>query len=289
MDSKCKVVVDLLPTYIEKLTSDETNKFIEEHLKSCKDCKKIYSDMASELEKENIENTEIIKKIKSYKRKTLTIKLAILIVMIVILFPVVKTICFKYYVVRNVLKKNIDYDLGDNYTIEEYDDSIERYENHISTYYLEGKMKKVYGDKVLEYYDGKDHYYFDNDAKTYYVEKDVELNDNLNINIKIFKNKNFNNNPIEILKFIMSKDITIKKQGFRDEEFYYIYEKGGGQIYFDKDTFIAERIVNDKKDSNNKKYTEINRKEYRITQSDVNYRLVTAPNFSLYTLIEKGE
>ena len=35
----CKIVQDLLPNYIEKLTSDETNIFIEKHLKECEDCK----------------------------------------------------------------------------------------------------------------------------------------------------------------------------------------------------------------------------------------------------------
>ena len=31
----CKIVQDLLPNYIEKLTNDETNKYVEEHLKEC--------------------------------------------------------------------------------------------------------------------------------------------------------------------------------------------------------------------------------------------------------------
>ena len=35
MENKCKIVTDLLPNYIENLTSEDTNKFIEEHLNSC--------------------------------------------------------------------------------------------------------------------------------------------------------------------------------------------------------------------------------------------------------------
>ena len=31
----CKIVQDLLPNYIENLTNEETNHFIEEHLKEC--------------------------------------------------------------------------------------------------------------------------------------------------------------------------------------------------------------------------------------------------------------
>ena len=36
----CKIVQDLLPNYIEKLTNNETNKYIESHLNECSECKK---------------------------------------------------------------------------------------------------------------------------------------------------------------------------------------------------------------------------------------------------------
>lgn len=279
MENKCKIVIDLLPNYIENLTSEDTNKFIEEHLETCKECKKVYTEMNSDI-KEDIENTEIVKKIKTYKRKTLTIKLIVLIVLLCILLPIIKNLSFKYYVVSNVLEKNLDYDIGNNYRIEEYIESIERYENHITTYYLEGKMKKVYGDKLLEYYDGKNHYYFDDDKKTYYVEKDVPLNDNLNININIFENSNFKDNFMSKIKFILDKDIAIQKEGFRNKEYYIIKDIYGKRVYIDQETFIAERIQ-----ANGNTYLED--KEYRVIQANVNYRLVEAPDFSLYTQVEK--
>lgn len=283
MENKCKIIIDLLPNYIENLTSEDTNKFIEEHLNNCEECKKVYTEMKSDI-KEDLENTEIVKKIKTYKRKTLAIKLIVLVILICILFPIIKTLAFKYYVVSNALEKNTDYDIGDNYRIEEYIESIERDKYHISTYYLEGKMKKIYGDKLLEYYDGKDHYYFNDDQKTYYVERNVPLNDNLNIDIKIFENPSLEDNFISKIKFILDKDVIIKKNGFRDQEYYYIAEKSDvfPQIYFDKNTFFAQRIVNEKGEEYNPK----ERREYRITRSVVNYRLVEAPDFSLYTLVE---
>ena len=37
----CKIVQDLLPNYIENLTNEETNRFIEEHLKECPECQSI--------------------------------------------------------------------------------------------------------------------------------------------------------------------------------------------------------------------------------------------------------
>lgn len=39
MKNECKIVSDLLPLYIEDMVSIETKEFIEEHLKSCDECK----------------------------------------------------------------------------------------------------------------------------------------------------------------------------------------------------------------------------------------------------------
>ena len=48
-NSDCKIVRDLLPTYIDKLTSKETNEFIERHLKECNECKRIYEKMCKKI------------------------------------------------------------------------------------------------------------------------------------------------------------------------------------------------------------------------------------------------
>ena len=41
----CSIVQDLLPNYIEKLTSNETNIVIEKHLETCENCKEAYEQM----------------------------------------------------------------------------------------------------------------------------------------------------------------------------------------------------------------------------------------------------
>ena len=46
----CKIVQDLLPNYIDKLTSNETNQYIEEHINDCKDCKKILDAMQKDIQ-----------------------------------------------------------------------------------------------------------------------------------------------------------------------------------------------------------------------------------------------
>ena len=47
----CKIVQDLLPNYIENLTSKETNDYVESHIEQCKECSK-----ALEIMRKGIEN-----------------------------------------------------------------------------------------------------------------------------------------------------------------------------------------------------------------------------------------
>ena len=46
-DLTCEVVQDLLPSYVDHLTSDVTNTAIETHIRECADCRRILSDMQS--------------------------------------------------------------------------------------------------------------------------------------------------------------------------------------------------------------------------------------------------
>lgn len=46
---KCSIVRDLLPNYIEKLTSYDTNQAIQEHLNTCVDCKDSYDQMVVDI------------------------------------------------------------------------------------------------------------------------------------------------------------------------------------------------------------------------------------------------
>ena len=39
----CKIVQDLLPNYIERLTNDVTNQYIEEHISTCAECKEVFA------------------------------------------------------------------------------------------------------------------------------------------------------------------------------------------------------------------------------------------------------
>lgn len=82
----CRIIQDLLPTYIEKLTSQETNNYIEEHLKECTECNKILTNMKKNIKIENnkVDKTEI-NYFKKYNKKINFLKLIILIIIIIFL------------------------------------------------------------------------------------------------------------------------------------------------------------------------------------------------------------
>lgn len=72
---KCEIIRDLLPLYIDGLTSKESNQEIEKHLKNCEECQKYYQEMTWDIDNfsvitnEEIEDVNLIKKIKKKNRK----------------------------------------------------------------------------------------------------------------------------------------------------------------------------------------------------------------------------
>lgn len=80
----CKIVQDLLPNYVDKLTSESTNEFIKEHLKECKKCREVYEKMSEQIDLDyNIENKEV-KCMKKVHKKILIMGIIILTLAIVV-------------------------------------------------------------------------------------------------------------------------------------------------------------------------------------------------------------
>ncbi len=96
MTNFCKIVQDLLPNYMEKITSDETNQFVEKHLEQCEECTRIYNNMKSNLEvpTENIDKgvdymkkfNKEVKHLKFWKKILIVIALIIGILAGIVLY-----------------------------------------------------------------------------------------------------------------------------------------------------------------------------------------------------------
>ena len=110
MNNKCKVIQDLLPNYIEDLTSKETNLIIEEHIKECDKCKEIYESMKENEKHEENENKKVnlLKKVKN-KIKILKIIiilfLAVFIVVVLRRIAIMEILKVKY---NNICEENLN-------------------------------------------------------------------------------------------------------------------------------------------------------------------------------------
>ena len=80
----CKIVQDLLPNYIENLTNEETNKFIDEHLKECNECQKIFENMKKDFKVNTTKRVESeVKYIKKYSKKMKLLKTILLFIVVI--------------------------------------------------------------------------------------------------------------------------------------------------------------------------------------------------------------
>lgn len=80
----CSIVKDLLPNYIEKLTSRETNVQIEEHLSDCEVCTKCYDEMCQEVPNQSVVSEA--KDLSRFLRKTKAVaivKSAVIMLMVI--------------------------------------------------------------------------------------------------------------------------------------------------------------------------------------------------------------
>ena len=58
---RCEIVQDLLPSYVDGLTSDETNEAVKDHLADCVSCRDMYERMKAD-ETSAEENSEVMEK-----------------------------------------------------------------------------------------------------------------------------------------------------------------------------------------------------------------------------------
>lgn len=113
----CKLVEDLLPNYIEKLTNEETNKFVEEHLNECTDCKKILENMKKDVDLNAPKrNEKEVKYIKKFNKKFKILRNILLAILVIILIFVGNTFR-KYSIIKNLDKKAKEIAKSTNYHI----------------------------------------------------------------------------------------------------------------------------------------------------------------------------
>ena len=89
MKDNCSVIKDLLPLYIENITSEESKKAVEEHLKNCKSCRSIFENMQDNSKETltfNNESDQMFQNyVKAYNRRS-RVRTAIFVVIAILIF-----------------------------------------------------------------------------------------------------------------------------------------------------------------------------------------------------------
>lgn len=93
----CEMIQDLMPLYVEHLTSDVTNYQVQEHLNECGECKENYQRMNISVAQDDMKQLETKKEI-DYLKKVRRSNRSKIVISIVLTLALVLAVCFvKFY------------------------------------------------------------------------------------------------------------------------------------------------------------------------------------------------
>lgn len=250
MKKECKIIQNfLLPNYIEDLTDEEINEYIENHIKDCIECSETLSSMKRDF---NTSNSKVdyreIEHMKKYNNKLKLLKFIVLSIFLIIILTFIIVTAKKMIIISDLYNKAKKYENIKNYHITEYS-------------YKNGSFWKnetfVKDDKVkIINISIKD----EEEAKTIDIGKKNTKNDFYTVNtymqtkgrrIAIYNVPHGRINSTENLfytenlweLFVCSMKSTIKEKTIKDKKCYYIDNftvKNLGKtlhdMYIDKDT-----------------------------------------------------
>lgn len=240
----CKIIQDLLPNYIENLTSDETNSYIKNHLENCNECKTVYENMKNNLTATvNVKNNEIdfLKKI---RRK---IYLLILILLFIFLF-ILGSYIRKFIILSNITNKVNILESTNNYYAKVT--SVENDNLHIIESYVTNTSTltnfKVIAENTLlntsmyKNVDDNIFLFISHDTKS--VKTNISENDIFKVALINYSN-DFNDLSLFDRLFYTIKVKNISTSKCNGSSCYLIDFYDGLQLWIEKDTGLTLRAI----------------------------------------------
>lgn len=173
---ECDVIQDLLPSYLDKITSETTNKLVKNHLQSCNKCSKILEEMNKEVDTDVFNQNEQIDYLKGFRKekKVAIIKaICIFIIIILLLFLFLQEVVSKFNFNIDINELSITYNAQEK--IDE--NTMEMQFNVIDTKFnLEFEYETTNGKDIYIIPVGK-FAYFDKPSRTIFyfnINKDTE-------------------------------------------------------------------------------------------------------------------
>ena len=303
---KCKIVQDLFPNFIENLTNDETNKFIEEHLESCKDCKKVYENMKKDLNVDNkTKEKKKVKFLKKYRNKLRVLEIIILIIFIVFVINTGR----KIYIIKDLNNKAEEYTSSTNYhrviyTIDKGNYtkteifSLDDKKKIVSTTMSSDGKKKVvimYGTKIETVPDTqyvKTNPPIENYKQNIYIETETEKTVRLNLDASVSVAPQGAFWGLDNIGQLIVCAITtsINKTTFDGEECYYVTGStnilSNSTMYVNKDTGLAISVMASEFKDADGNILRIPGAEYRFEFGTVTEDDFIEPDISEYEIVE---
>lgn len=249
MKEECKIVQDLLPSYMEKLTKEETNQYIEKHIKECNHCQKIFEDMQKDWEvgSQKEEKTKV-KYLKKYRNRLRLLKFIVAIIAVIMLGILGR----KMFILMDLKNKLNDKLNASNYYLKSY--AYFGNEITIQESYVKGNkyLNKLYfypdNSKSIEYYDGKNiNKYTDNEnEKIAILNQEIQEPDSMYL-VKI-QNYLYTDNLWEFTKMALNSSIIT--ENCNGKECYRI-NTNGQILYEDKETGLPVRITTGSREESN--------------------------------------
>lgn len=306
MKEKCKIVQDLLPNFIEHLTNDETNKFIEGHLTTCEDCKKVYDNMKKDL---NVDNKSKEKKkvnfLKKYRNKLRILEIIILIIFVVFVINTGR----KIYIITDLNNKAKEYTSSTNYhrviyTMDKGNytkseifslDDKKKIVTTTMTSNGEKKVVRMYATKIGDVPDtqyAEAYPTIENYKQNIYVETETEKTARLNLEASISVDPQEAFLGLDNIGQLIVCAITtsINKTTFDGEECYYVTGSpnilSNSTMYVNKDTGLVISIMASEFKDTDGNIQRIPGAEYEFEFGTVTEDEFIEPDISEYEIIE---
>lgn len=296
---ECNIIKDLLPNYIEELTSNDTNNFIKEHIQECDSCKDTLKIMEQglkcneKLNKEILETNDV-KFLKKLNKKMLkkAVILGTLIGCIILIFIYMCICIYRFCVINNLSNKYNNFKQLENIYLETNNNCLTNnfqfVENLKEQYWFKDDIIKIkqtstkYNEynNYIRYIDLKQNliYVFNEKEKTVKI---IEQVDNKEINeIFLMLKSKYKSNFGDKLKLALNIYIPIYKK-----DNYYIINDLENNMYDLKTGLISINsysIYTGSNDNINNKYYQT----YTYYINSVDDKDVIFPNLEEYQIIK---
>lgn len=246
----CELVKDLLPSYVDGLTSDETNEFIESHVKECPECKALLNDMKREtVAAETVKSKKFVKFAKKYKKKLRILKFIIFVFLSLIVIHLIRN----FVIASDIMNKLYTTIQSNNYHYTRYSFDPNGGATKEEFYFKDGKylsfLNVINFNEEFTY--PKYWYYYDGTQKFTYSIDEIS-------NIKYYTTNDLEKpyRPMymdmysEMSKFHSILGLTlspssIKKSNCNGKDCYTVdlFSNGDNLTFYDRDTGFPVRVL----------------------------------------------